>query len=149
MPVSGAKGSWNRAWRLSAPVAFIATLSLTASAAIARAPALTSIRVSNHQATYTWTLPPGVESRVVETSTTPGTDVFGYFYPKTNNVSLNVPAGTATSIVDDQSFSQGTYYVHVGGEDKSIAGCPQREFSDTWLFVVNSAGDGTGAPLRE
>ena len=147
MPVSGTRRSWCGAWRKFALVAFFATLSLTADAALARAPVLTSVKVSNHKATYTWTLPPGVETALVETSITPGTDLFGYFHPKTNNVSLNTPPPTATSVVDDVSFSEGTYYVHVGAHDTSLATCPGREFSDTWLFVVNSAGDGTGADV--
>jgi hypothetical protein len=120
---------------------------LIAGVALGRAPVIKSVKVSNHVATYTWTLPPGVETRLVETSVTPGTNVFGYFSPASNQYSFNVPPVTATSVVDDRQFPAGTYFVHIGGEDTTIIPCPQREFSNTMLFVVNSGGDGSGADV--
>lgn len=134
--------------RVAALLAGLAACSLLiAGVALARAPVIKSVKVSNHVATYTWTLPPGVETRLVETSTTQSTNVFGYFYPPSNQFSFNVPAVTATSVVDDKQFPAGTYYVHIGGEDTTIQACPQREFSNTMLFVVNAGGDGSGADV--
>lgn len=139
-----------RAWlrRCAAPaIGLAAALLLVPGVAFARAPVIKSVKVSNHVATYTWTLPPGVETRLVETSTTQGTNVFGYFSPPSNQYSFNVPPVTGTSVVDDRQFPAGTYFVHIGGEDTTIAACPQREFSNTMLFVVNSGGDGSGADV--
>lgn len=129
----------------AAVIAAGVALLLVSAVALGRPPVIKSVKVSNGTATYTWTLPPGVETRLIETSTTPGTNVFGYFYPPSNQYSFNVPAPTATTFVDDRQFPAGTYFVHIGGEDTTIEACPQREFSDTMMFVVNAAGDGSGA----
>jgi hypothetical protein len=133
---------------LALPALVAATLLLACAPALARSPVLQSVKVQNHRATYTWSLPPGVKSRFVETAeTAPTTNVFGYFDPQRNVFSFNVASDTDTSLTDDTSFPAGSYYVHVAGEDKSIPDCPRREFSDIFLFVVNSAGDGTGGNI--
>jgi hypothetical protein len=123
-------------------------LLLSSGAAFARAPVLKSAKVVNQKATYTWSLPTGVKTRLVETATdSPAANEFGYFTPPTNQYSFNVPGDNATSIVDDRPFPAGTYYVHVAGEDIANPSCPRRMFSHTMLVVVNSLGDGTGADI--
>ena len=78
--------------------------------------------------TATWSLPTGVESRVIEVATDPATGSDGYFFSE-NVVALDVPTSTDTSWTYTYQLDPGTYYVHVGGSDTTCSTCPVREFS--------------------
>jgi hypothetical protein len=129
----------------------LATFVLTAVSAFATAPVLNSVTVTAGQATIHWSLPPCVESRLIETATDSATNSFGYFTPA-NVYSFDVPHNpkTDTSVaVDDPSggsFVAGTYYAHVGGVDRRKPN-PPIEFSNTVTFVVDAAGNGTGVGI--
>jgi hypothetical protein len=120
-------------------------LLVVSSSAFARPPVINSVKVSNGEATYTWSLPSGVESRFVETATFSKTNQFGYFDPGENVYSFNVPGRKETKLVDDRKFVPGTYYVHISGRDTVNKSCPNNEFSHTMLFVVDAQGNGSGA----
>jgi hypothetical protein len=127
-----------------------ATFLFASGAAFARAPVIKSVKVQNQKATYTWSLPTGVKARLVETATVSTTNEFGFFSPFSKQYSFHAYSSSTedtTSRVDDRTFPPGTYYVHVAGEDAANPGCPPRQFSRTWLFVVNSSGDATGADI--
>jgi hypothetical protein len=66
-------------YRASLIVAVLA-LSLAGSPAFAAPPTLVSVGRIDRHPTATWTLPPGVESRVVEVATSPATASDGYFF---------------------------------------------------------------------
>ena len=114
-------------------------------AAFATAPVLDSVTVCNEEATYRWSLPPGVEARFTETATAPTVDGNGYFFPQRNLYGgLTVAKSDGTSLVDDAPFPEGTYYVHVGGMDTTKPPPPHVEFSQTVKFVVDASGNGVG-----
>ena len=99
----------------------------------------------NEEATYRWSLPPGVEARFTETATAPSVDGNGFFFPQKNLYGgLSVAKSAGTSLVDDAPFPAGTYYVHVGGLDTTKPPPPHIEFSQTVKFVVDSSGNGVG-----
>jgi len=90
----------------------------------------------------TWSLPPGVESRVLEANTNPALDSEGYFLfgPNdgyyTNNI-FEVPDSTSTSWVHSYpDLPPGHYYVHVGTFDNNCTDCPIREWSTLGAFDV-------------
>ena len=126
-----------------------AVAALAPSGALATAPVLQSVTVVRGQATVTWSLPPCVEARLVETATPDAsTGVFGYFTPA-NVYSFDVPrnvSDTALNVEDplNGSFRAGTYYAHVGGVDRSHAPATPIEFSNTVQFTVNTFGYGFG-----
>jgi hypothetical protein len=93
----------------------------------------------------TWSLPPGVESSVLEANTNPALDSEGYFLFGPNdgyygpNIIFDVPDSAATSWLHSYpDLPPGHYYVHVGGFDSSCTSCPIREWSTLGTFDVTA-----------
>jgi hypothetical protein len=124
--------------------AIMAIFMFCASGAYARGPVITSVKVANKQATYNWSLPSGVRSVLVETSSTYTTNDFGYFDPPSNVYNFNATTESQTSLVDEREYPPGTYYIHIGGLDRATKGCHRIEFSAIMIFVVDSSGNGSG-----
>jgi hypothetical protein len=124
-------------------VAVSAALLLFSASALARAPVLQSVTdAGSGTGTVTWTLQSGVQSRLVELARNPTTDQNGYFrkglllldssgYPY-----IGILHGEETSWNFALPTTDGTYYVHVGGQDTDNFACPQREFTHTFAFTV-------------
>ena len=108
--------------------ALVATVLLSAGSALAAPPAILTVGQVSRHPTATWSLPTGVESRVIEVATDPATGSDGYFFSE-NVVALDVPTSTDTSWTYTYQLDPGTYYVHVGGSDTTCSTCPVREFS--------------------
>jgi len=93
----------------------------------------------------TWSLPPGVESSVLEANTNPALDSEGYFLFGPNdgyygsNIIFEVPDAAATSWLHSYpDLPSGHYYVHVGGFDSSCTSCPTREWTTLGTFEVSA-----------
>jgi hypothetical protein len=119
---------------------------VTPGAAFAAAPVLNSVAVVDGQALIQWSLPPCVESRFVETATTKTTDRYGHFSPQNNVYSFDIPGNfvSDTSLIPNDplngKFLPGTYYAHVGGEDRSQPPPRLRQFSNIVQFSVDGSG---------
>ncbi len=156
-------GALTKIWLL---VGLSAALALTVpGAADAAAPTLQSVRFDNatHVLSVSWSLPAGVESRVLEANTNPATDSEGYFLYGPNdgvygsNVIFEVTGisdSTTSWVHAYPNLPSGTYYLHVAGYDSSCLPCAIREWSSIATFTVGAApspgptpsGDGyTGA----
>ena len=105
--------------------------------AVAAPPTLLTVGHVNRHPTATWSLPPGVESRVVEVATSPAAASDGYFFFE-NVVAFDVPEPSQTSWVYGFQLDPGTYYVHVAGYDPACAyePCPGREWSNMMTLVI-------------
>jgi hypothetical protein len=104
-----------------------------------------SLDQSTKVLSVTWSLPPGVESRVLEANTNPALDSEGYFLFGPNdgyygpNIIFEVPDSSATSWLHSYpDLPPGHYYVHVGGFDSNCTSCPIREWSTLGTFDVNA-----------
>jgi hypothetical protein len=107
----------------------------TAPQALAAAPVLIYANVTDFHATAAWTLPAGVESRIVEVASVPAVDSDGYFesYALEAGGLLNA---SDTSWTDAFQLEPGRiYYLHVGGQDTGCGSCPI-EFSNIKSFTV-------------
>jgi hypothetical protein len=129
-------------------VCLAAPLALSPGAALAAPPVFASITVTGGQATVKWSLPPCVQTILVETATDKTTNQRGYF-PDQNVYSFDTPSATDTSLVITDTkdlkpgnFPPGTYYVHVGGQDTSRPPPILPEFSDAVQFTVDRSGNG-------
>jgi hypothetical protein len=87
------------------------------SAANAAPPILISVGHKKRHPTAEWTLPPGVQARVIELATTPETSTDGYFFDE-NVDALDTLEPTQTRWVYNSQLDPGTYYVHVAGIDE-------------------------------
>ena len=113
---------------------------LFASPAAAAPPVLVSVSDVNRHPAATWTLPPGVTSRVAEVATSPATSTDGYFFSE-NVKAFDVLQPTQTNWVYNSQLDPGTYYVHIGGLDEPCyyAGqCPVREFTQVATLVIEA-----------
>jgi hypothetical protein len=91
-----------------------------------------------------WSLPPGVQSRVVEVNTNPALDSEGYFlFGASNgyygpNIIFELPDSAATSWVDSYpDLPPGHYYVHVAGFDTTCSSCALREWTGLGTFDIS------------
>jgi hypothetical protein len=121
-------------------------LLLPASSASAAPPTLLTVdyTASTTELQVTWSLPPGVESAVIEANANPSLDSDGYFLYGPNNgvygypaIVFDVPDSTDTRwdhLIDEQP--PGTYYVHVAGFDSTCDTCPVREWTSLGTFTV-------------
>jgi hypothetical protein len=106
-----------------------------ASPAVAAPPVLTSVSHVNRHPTATWTLPPGVLSRVAEAATSPATSSDGYFFSE-NLKAFDTLEDAQTNWVYNSQLDPGVYYVHIGGFDSSCGPCPTREFSQIMTLEI-------------
>jgi hypothetical protein len=116
----------------------LVALALSPTLAVACPPILKSVTVDGNHPTSTWSLPSGVTSQFIQTSTSSGVNEDGYFNTLVN---LSVVGPTQTSFTDPFNFEPGVYYLHVAGHDKRCRGgvCPPIEFSDVMSFEVTAA----------
>jgi hypothetical protein len=103
-----------------------------------------SFNQSTKVLSVTWSLPPSVESSVLEANMNPALDSDGYFLFGANDgyygpsIIFEIPDRAATSWVHSYpDLPPGHYYVHVGGFDSSCNTCPIREWSTLGTFDVN------------
>ena len=131
--------------RLLAPAVCVGALAVPA-AALAAPPILQSVNFdqTSKVLSISWSLPPGVESRVVEVNTNPALDSEGYFlFGASNgylgpNIIYELPTASATSWVDSYpDLPPGHYYVHVGGFDTTCSSCALREWTGLGTFDVS------------
>jgi hypothetical protein len=116
--------------------------------AAADPPVLQSVTVplgGNHP-TSTWTLPAGVSSQFIQTSTSSEVTVDGYFR---SVESFDVLEAGQTVFTDPFNFPRGVYYVHVAGHDQKCTrgACPPIQFSEIMTFEVPGVGSGPGGAL--
>ena len=106
--------------------------------ALAAPPVLNSVSHTNRHPTATWTLPPGVLSRVAEVATSPATSTDGYFFSE-NVKAFDTLEDAQTNWVYNLQLDPGVYYVHIGGVDWPCFlndMCPVREFSQTMTLEI-------------
>ena len=115
-------------------------------AAFAAPPILQSVNFdqSSKVLTVSWSLPPGVQSRVLEVNTNPALDSEGYFLFGASNgyygpkIIFELPEPTATSWVDSYSdLPAGHYYVHIAGLDTTCSSCASPEWTELGTFDVS------------
>src|SRR5215218_3388472 len=98
-------------------LAVAATALVFVSPAVAAPPVLTSVSHVNRHPAATWTLPPGVQSRVAEVATSPATSTDGYFFSE-NVKAFDTLEDAQTNWVYNSQLDPGLYYVHIGGIDE-------------------------------
>jgi hypothetical protein len=108
---------------------------IAAPQALAAAPVLIYANVTGLHATATWTLPAGVESRIVEVASIPSVDSDGYFQSYALEAGGLLNASDTTWTDAFQLEPGRIYYLHVGGQDTSCGSCPI-EFSNIKSFTV-------------
>jgi hypothetical protein len=74
----------------------VASILLSSGSALAAPPVILTVGQVSQHPTATWSLPAGVESRVVEVATAPATGSDGYFFAE-NVKAFDVPQPTDTS----------------------------------------------------
>jgi hypothetical protein len=84
---------------------------------VAAPPILTSVRHIDRHPAATWSLPPGVKSKVAEVATSPATSTDGYFFFE-NVKAFSVLEDAQTNWVYNFQLDPGTYYVHVAAIDE-------------------------------
>jgi hypothetical protein len=128
----------------------LSTLSAVAVAALpgagqAAPPILESVKFDNATKvlSVSWTLPPGVETSVLEANTNTALDSEGYFLYGPHdgaygaNTIFEVPDSAVTSWLHRYpDLPPGQYYVHVGGFDGNCGNCPVREWTSLGTFTV-------------
>jgi hypothetical protein len=127
---------------MKAVLAFIWAVSalVFAGQAVAAPPVLTSVSHVDRHPAATWTLPPGVQSEIVEVATSPATSTDGEFLSENVEV-FDLLEEAQTSWVDNFQLDPGVYYLHVGGFDEPcvFAGlCPDQEFTQTATLVIRA-----------
>ncbi|MDP9225390.1 MAG: hypothetical protein M3P18_16410 [Actinomycetota bacterium] len=115
--------------------ALVATVLLSTGSALAAPPVILAVGQVSQHPTATWSLPTGVEARVVEVAIAPTTGSDGYFFSE-NVKAFDVPQPTDTSWTYTFQLDPGTYYVHIGGFDTTCGACPIREFSSVLTLVI-------------
>ena len=115
-----------------AGVAFLAA----AGSSSAAPPQLLSVGQTGGHLTATWSLPPGVQARVIEAATNPKVNGDGFF-PLENAKVFKALEDAQTSFVSDSQLLPGTYYVHVAGHDNGCA-CGLYEFTQILTVVIPS-----------
>jgi hypothetical protein len=121
-------------------VALIFTLGVLCAVPVAEAaaPQLVSAGHTDRHPTALWTLPPGVEARLVEVATAVTQASDGHFFTENTVVRSNVEP-TQTSWIYRTQLDPGTYYLHVAGFDPTCDGCPRREWSNILSFTIAGA----------
>jgi hypothetical protein len=119
-----------------------------APSAVAAPPALLTAGATDLHATATWSLPAGVEAKLVEVASSPSVDADGYFQADTLEAgAVLTPSQTAWTDAYQLEPSR-TYYLHVGGSDTGCGSCPSVEFSNVLSFSVGTtAGGGSSTAL--
>lgn len=121
-------------------LACVASAGVFVGQGVAAPPVLTSVRHIERHPAATWSLPPGVKSRVAEVAISPATSTDGYFFFE-NVKAFSVLEDAQTNWVYNLQLDPGTYYVHVAGYDEpcALAGlCPIREFSQIMTLVIEA-----------
>jgi hypothetical protein len=113
----------------------VASILLSSGSALAAPPVILTVGQVSQHPTATWSLPAGVESRVVEVATAPTTGSDGYFFAE-NVKAFDIPQPTDTSWTYTYQLDPGTYYVHIAGFDTTCGACPIREFSSILTLVI-------------
>jgi hypothetical protein len=116
----------------------------------AAAPVLLTVGHADRHPTATWSLPAGVEAKLIEVATSPAAASDGYFLAG-NRAAFDLLEPAQTSWTDAFQEDPGTYYVHVGGLDVPCfyaSGCPVREFSNVMVLVVDGSGGGQPPPVQ-
>ena len=114
---------------------------LAAGAAYAVSPALLSVGVKDGHPTATWSLPSGVQARLIEVATSPQVGSDGSFYREYVEDSDTLE-DTQTYWESSYMLEPGTYYVHVAGIDWPCYlddACPIREYSNVMTLTVPNA----------
>ena len=109
--------------------------------AYAAPPSLVSVGHQSRHPTATWTLPPGVQARVIEIATSTQAATDGSFFNE-NVKAFDTLEPTQTSWVSGYQLDPGTYYVHVAGLDEPCFyadQCPVREYSQVMTLVIPAA----------
>jgi hypothetical protein len=120
---------------------------LLAAPAAARAPVLLTVGQQDRYANATWTLPPGVRASFVEVAQDPEVTEFGYFRYLFD---FEAMSPNATSYQETKTrLDPGTYYLHIGGEDRANPQCPPREFSAIMKLVITASGGGSGGVVKQ
>jgi len=140
------RSAWQpRVVRTAFPVAVAACLLAVTPAAQAAPPVLQSVSFDNATKVLSvnWSLPPGVETAVLEANTKSALDSQGYFLYGPNdgyygpNIIFELPDSASTSWLHSYpDLPPGLYYVHVGGYDSTCVSCPIREWTSLGTFTV-------------
>jgi len=125
-------------------LALVSGLALTGTATAA-APVLLSVGHVDRHPMATWSLPAGVESRVIEVATSLAVDSDGAFLPE-NVATWDNLESEQTSWTSPDQVDPGTYYVHVSGFHLACGPCPLREYSNVVTLVVDGSGGGVSPP---
>jgi hypothetical protein len=109
-------------------------------AASAAPPMLVAVGHAKQQLTARWTLPPGVESQLIEIATDPALSTDGAFVGE-NLVHFELlEAGQTSYTSTDQRLKTGvTYYVHMNAIDWPcffVFACPVREWSNVLTLRI-------------
>jgi hypothetical protein len=109
-------------------------------AASAAPPTLVAVGHAKQQLTARWTLPPGVESQLIEIATDPALSTDGAFVGE-NLVHFELlEAGQTSYTSTDQRLKTGvTYYVHMNAIDWPcffVFACPVREWSNVLTLRI-------------
>jgi hypothetical protein len=127
-------------WRPAAAAAVAAAASVFVSPAVAAPPVLVSVSHVERHPAATWTLPPGVTSKVAEVATSPATSTDGYFFFE-NVKAFSTLEAAQTNWVYNLQLDPGVYYLHIAGIDEPcyLAGlCPVREFSQIMTLLIEA-----------
>jgi hypothetical protein len=142
--IGASRGNLTR-MRTAVVVAITACLLAVTPAAQAAPPVLQSVSFDNATKVLSvnWSLPPGVETAVLEANRNPALDSDGYFLFGPNdgyygpNIVFEVPGSVSTSWLHSYpDLPPGLYYVHVGGYDSTCTSCPIREWTSLGTFTV-------------
>lgn len=114
----------------------IGTLLLLAPAdALAAAPTLASVGLAKRHPTASWTLPPGVESDVIEVAMAPDQASDGGFFEE-NVVEFDTLRAQQATWVGGSRIKAGRYYIHVKGYVPSCFDDPACEMPYQWSNVL-------------
>jgi hypothetical protein len=121
-------------------VTAVAAVFLFPSAASAAPPTLVSVGHLKQYPTATWTLPPGVESQLIEIATDPTLSTDGAFLGDNLVLFEQVEATRTSWRSTNRRLQTGiTYYVHVNAIDWPcfvVFACPAREWSNVLTFRI-------------
>ena len=121
-------------------VAAVAAAVLVPAAAFAAPPTLVAVGHAKQHLTATWTLPPGVESQLIEIATDPALSTDGAFLGD-HLVHFDLLEAGQTSYTSSESrLKTGvTYYVHMNAIDWPcffVFACPVREWSNVLTLRI-------------
>ena len=111
----------------------------SATPAAAAPPVLTAVGHDRQHPWARWTLPAGVEARVVEVATAPDVGSNGYFWEENVEVFETLEPSQTYWLSTEKLDAGKTYYVHIGGHDEQCyedERCPLREFSRVMTLTI-------------